>query len=69
MQIKMKDQKDNYTGIFTTIDTIETRINIIKDQLRVLKEGFCNVTLPATSTAEKTQLSETLVDNDSQGDA
>ena len=65
----MKDQKDNYTGIFTTIDTIEARINTIKEQLRTLKEGFCNTTLPTTPTAEKTQLSETLVDNDSQGDA
>ena len=35
-----KKRKDCYLGIFTKIDSIETRIIEIKDQLASLKKGY-----------------------------
>lgn len=65
----MKQKKDCYSGIFNTLDTIEGRINIIKEQLRALKEGFCTA-LPDQMAAEPTDTTiETPLDTDSQGES
>jgi len=62
----MKQQKDNYTGIFNTLETIESRINTIKEQLRTLKEGFCTTTPESISTEATEATTEIFLDNDSQ---
>jgi len=65
----MKQKKDCYTGIFNTLDTIESRISTIKEQLRTLKEGFCT-TIPGSAPTETTDaIIKTPLDTDSQGES